>query len=102
MRFVPFVFRSPGLCQCANVCSMALVASLVAACHDGPRSVDDVGSSDRELIDVVSFETGCPEAQIDIVDRPSRGGGEYDVVACGEKLTYTRTDEVFHTADAGS
>ncbi len=52
----------------------------------------------QELIDVVSFDTGCPRQGVEIVDID---GNSFHLEACGTTVRYLRTDSVFHSADTG-
>lgn len=59
------------------------------------------GELDRELIDVVAFDTGCPASHIEILDRPGeQGPPTFAVEACGREIEYRRTDQVFHSTDS--
>ena len=71
-------------------------------CAHGSSSRGDVATNavDRELIDVVAFETGCPPEHIEVVDRPDgRERRTYAVEACGREMEYQRTGAVYHTPD---
>ena len=81
---------------------------LVALClvplgctHVGASRGDVANNAvDRELIDVVAFETGCPPERIEVVERPDgKQRQTYAVEACGQQVEYERTGNVYHTPD---
>lgn len=49
-----------------------------------------------ELLDVVSFDTGCPRQGVAIVQVED---GVFEVEACGRTERYVQTDSVFHSAE---
>ncbi len=57
---------------------------------------DVVPEQAEELIDVVSFDTGCPHRSIEIVDIEDE---IFELEACGHTERYTRTDSVFHSVE---
>jgi hypothetical protein len=80
---------------------VALLCLAPLACASTVRGDRATAALDRELVDVVAFETGCPHERIEIVDRPNAEGRRtFAVEACGREMEYQRTDAVFHSTDS--
>ncbi len=79
---------------------LLLLLCLAPLACSGVNRTPSVSAHDGELIDVVSFETGCPSHRIEITDRPLRAGdGVFEVEVCGQTMEYRRTGAIFHAVD---